>query len=79
MDRLSIQNFVVIDLYSGSYTKNYKGHEIFNLDRNPVTGKFYGYCPPKDGLNINKLGANSTASFIDGILVIYVCKTLVMR
>lgn len=74
MDRLSIQNFVVIDLYSGSYTKNYKGHEIFNLDRNPVTGKFYGYCPPKDGLNINKLGANSTASFIDGILVIYVCK-----
>ena len=74
MDRLNIGKFVIVDLYSGSYTKNKIGHEVFNLNRNSITGKFYGYCPPTDGLNIRKLGANNTDEFIDGVLVIYVCK-----
>lgn len=74
MDKLKIDKFVVVDLYSGSYTKKNKGHEIFNLVKNDVTDKYYGYCPPTDGLNIRELGANSADIFIDDILVVYVQK-----
>lgn len=66
--------FVVVDLFSGSYTNERRGHEFFNLKRNYVDNKYYGYCPPTDGLNISRLGASTTETYIDGILVVYVQK-----
>lgn len=65
---------VVVDLESGSYNKEKRGHELFNLNRNPVDGNFYGYCPPWDGINIREFGASRKDEYIDDILVIYVKK-----
>lgn len=66
--------FVVIDLGSGSYTIDSEGHEKYNESKNPITGKFYGYCPPLGNLNIKKLGAKSGENAVSGVTVIYVKK-----
>lgn len=67
------QKMMVVDLYSGSYTLNKKGHEYYNLIRNK-DGKYYGYCPPYDNPNINKLGANKEDKYVEGVLIIYTKK-----
>jgi 5-methylcytosine-specific restriction protein A len=68
------KKYILVDLYSGSYNKKYKGHELYNEQKNPVTGKFYGYLPPHDNPNIVKFGASRTDEFIDDILVVFVKK-----
>lgn len=74
-DVINDRPFIVIDLYSGSYTKSYTGHEKYNLDPNPIDGKYYGYCPPYDDIDIKKLGAKKGETFVEGITVVYVQKT----
>lgn len=65
---------VVCDLGTGGYLKDYIGHEIFNLDRNSITGKFYGHCPPWGNLEIGNFGASQHETCIDGVLVVYTTK-----
>jgi len=74
MNKLNAKKMIVVDLYSGSYNKENIGHELFNLDRNPVDGNFYGYCPPWDEVNISKFGAKYEDEYIDDILIVYVSK-----
>jgi len=60
---------------SGKYVQERTGHELFNLEKNPVDGRFYGYCPPRDNINIcANFGAKSRSGFVDDILVVYVTK-----
>lgn len=66
--------FVVIDLYSGSHTIKKKGHELFNLIPNPIDGRFYGYCPPMNRIDIGQLGAKRGAKAVHNVMVIYVQK-----
>lgn len=65
---------LIVDLNSGSYLNYRKGHETFNLERNPIDGRFYEYCPPNDRINISRLGAHKTDEFISGVTVIYTTK-----
>lgn len=74
MNQLNANRMVVVDLYAGSYNRENIGHEIFNLNRNPVDGHFYGYCPPWDGIAITKFGASNKDEYIDDVLVVYVTK-----
>lgn len=74
MDNLKDKSFVVVDLGSGSYLMENEGHEKFNEAPNPVTGKYYGYAPPKGKLNITKLGAKKNDTSVSGVMVIYVKK-----
>jgi len=74
MNKLNAIKMVIVDLYAGSYNQNNIGHELFNLNKNPVDDNFYGYCPPGDGIAINKLGAKNKDEFTDGILIVYVAK-----
>lgn len=66
--------FMVVDLNSGRYLHNKTGHEYFNLTPNEVDGRFYGYCPPWDETNINKLGAKQKDEFVEHVMVIYTVK-----
>ena len=66
--------YIVVDLESGSYWKNNTGHEVFNLEPNDVDGRFYGYLPPYDNPNIERLGASATDDYVDGVMVVYVKK-----
>lgn len=63
--------FVVVDLYSGSYCKNSDGLEKFNLEPNSVDGRYYGYMPPHDDVNLKKLGTNGKPN-AENVIVIYV-------
>ena len=74
MITLSTKPFIVIDLYSGKYTLTNKGHEVFNLTPNPVDGRYYGYCPARNNVNIQKLGAKRGAKSVSDVMVIYVAK-----
>lgn len=74
MEKINANKMLVVDLYSGRYTKKYIGHEKFNLERNTVDDNFYGYCPPWGNIAIDKLGAKSTAEYIDNVTVVYVRK-----
>lgn len=65
---------MVVDLFSGSYVNEYIGHEILNLERDKNDGRYYGYCPPLDNVNITSLGAPRNAEIIRGVTVIYVKK-----
>lgn len=71
---LSLKPFVIIDMMSGSYVLKKTGHECFNLDKNPVDGRYYGYCPPYGNIDITKLGAGKGDVSIDDVLVIYTKK-----
>lgn len=62
---------LIVDLNSGSYICTKKGHEEYNLKQNPTDGRFYGYCPPYDTINIRKLGANVHDESISGVIVVY--------
>ena len=70
------RRFMVIDLYSGSYTSSKTGHEVHNLIPNKIDGRYYGYCPPHDDTNIAKLGASKDDEYIEDVMVIYVQKSL---
>ena len=51
---------MLVDLFSGSYNEENIGHELLNDQKNPITGKYYGYLPPHDNPNILELGALSS-------------------
>lgn len=74
MKKLNADKMLVVDLYSGEYARKHIGHEALNLIENPVDGNFYGYCPPWDGVAIDKLGAKNNAEDIDNITIVYVRK-----
>ena len=65
---------MVVDLFSGSYTSEYIGHEVLNLEKNQKDGRYYGYCPPHDNIAITSLGASRKVETISGVTVIYVKK-----
>lgn len=71
---ISDRPMMVVDLFSGSYINEYIGHEILNLEKNKKDGRYYGYCPPNDKIDITKLGAPRKAETISGVTVIYVKK-----
>lgn len=66
--------FLVVDLNSGRYTIEQDGHELYNLEQNKIDNRYYGYCPPHDGVNIQKLGAKHGVQSIENVMVIYVRK-----
>ncbi|MDE7073609.1 MAG: hypothetical protein K2O69_00925, partial [Odoribacter sp.] len=66
---------LIVDLNSGRYLKAHPaGHEALNLERNPVDGRFYGYCPPNDRINITRLGAKKSDNSISGVTIVYTRK-----
>lgn len=65
---------MVVDLFSGSYVNEFIGHETLNLEKDKKDGRYYGYCPPKDNVDISSLGAPKRAESISGVTVIYVKK-----
>ncbi len=65
---LKEKSFLIIDLYSG---RDEIKCELFNLKINENDGKYYGYCPPGCGININKLGASKTDNQVNDVMVIY--------
>lgn len=65
---------MVVDLFSGSYINKYIGHEVLNLEKEKKDGRYYGYCPPTDNIDITSLGASRDAESISGVTVIYVTK-----
>ncbi|MDI9497102.1 MAG: hypothetical protein QM270_01280 [Bacillota bacterium] len=69
------KKYMLVDLFSGSYNEENIGYELLNDQKNPITGKYYGYLPPHDNPNILELGASSADGFIDDILVVFVRKT----
>jgi len=68
------KKFIVVDLNTGSFLDSKIGHEYFNLIPNKSDGRFYGYCPPVDNIDIRNLGASAKDKFIDDVMVIYVEK-----
>jgi len=75
MSKFNAKKMIVVDLDNGSYLEEQIGHEIFNLEKNPVDGKYYGYCPPWPNYGITIKNFDKTAeNFIDDILVVYVKK-----
>lgn len=72
--RLKEIPFLVVDLNSGRYVLEQNGHELYNLEQNKTDNRYYGYCPPHDGVNIQKLGAKKRVQRIDGVMVVYVRK-----
>ena len=76
MSKLSNKPFIVIDLGAGKYVQSKTGHEVFNLEENPTDGRYYGYCPDYDNIDIKNLGAKATDSFIENVIVIYTTKAL---
>lgn len=73
MGILSSKPFVVIDLGSGRYVQTKVGHEYYNLIENS-DGRYYGYCPPHDNVDISNLGAKSSDNSIEDVIVIYTNK-----
>lgn len=73
--KFSPEKMIIVDLYSGSYLVNNEGSEKFNLEKNLIDGKYYGYFPPYGNTPIQKrFGAKSKDESIDDILVVYVKK-----
>lgn len=75
MTDLRNKPFIVIDLYSGSYTNTRVGHEKFNFDRNASKEKYLGYCPPFNNIVIQRLGAKRNDTAVHNVMVIYVQKS----
>lgn len=73
-DNLENKPLIVIDLNSGGYIKTQVGHEIYNLEQNPVDGRYYGYCPPWDNVDIKQLGAQKNDNEVSDVVVVYVSK-----
>ncbi|MDE6440187.1 MAG: hypothetical protein K2K51_04125 [Bacteroidales bacterium] len=71
---ISQQPMLIVDLGSGRWLNHRTGHETYNLTPNSVDGRYYGYCPPDDRLDITKLGAKKSDESISGVLVVYAQK-----
>lgn len=73
----NLQNkpIIYVDMNSGRYWESNTGHEIFNLDKNSVDGRYYGYCPPYGNIDITNLGAHKSEESISGVIVVYTAKT----
>ena len=65
---------IYIDLFSGRWVKTKIGHECRNFEWNSVGQKYYGYCPPGKNIFIERLGAESTEDYADGVIVVYTQK-----
>lgn len=65
---------IYVDMYSGEYWKERTGHEILNLDKNSIDGRYYGYCPPHGNIDITKLGAQKGDESVSGVIVVYTAK-----
>ena len=74
LDLLPQKPILYVDLYAGAYCKTNIGHEYFNLDKNTVDGRYYGYCPPYGNIDITKLGANKQDESVSEVLVVYTTK-----
>lgn len=74
IDLIKNRQFMIVDLFSGSYNNNHLGHELFNEIPNVIDGRFYGYIPDYDNPNVDELGAKKDDEFVDDILVIFVRK-----
>ncbi len=64
---------MIVNLYSGSHKTKY---EKFNLIPNSIDGRFYGYCPWDDRVDLTRLGADKRADKVEGVTIIYTQKTL---
>lgn len=71
---IDINKMVVVALWIGKYNDERGGHELFNLTKNPIDGRFYGNCPETDNMPIQNFGAKSSDEYIDGITVVYATK-----
>ncbi len=74
MNTLESAPFLVIDMTSGLHARNKTVHEFYNLVRNDVDWRYYGYCPPLGNIDITRLGASPEDEYIDGVTVIYASK-----
>ena len=74
MNTLESAPFLVIDMTSGLHARNKTVHEFYNLVRNDVDWRYYGYCPPLGNIDITRLGAAPEDEYIDGVTVIYASK-----
>ena len=74
MNTLESAPLLVIDLASGLHARNKTVHEFYNLVRNDVDWRYYGYCPPLGNIDITRLGAAPEDEFIDGVTVVYCSK-----
>lgn len=74
MNTLDSAPFLVIDMASGLHARNKTVHEFYNLVRNDVDWRYYGYCPPLGNIDITRLGAAPEDEFIDGVTVVYCSK-----
>jgi len=75
MQTLTSIPYIIIDLYSGGYTVDRIGHELYNIVPNPIDHRYYGYCPPYNNVNIRALGAGKSDTSVENVMVIYVTKT----
>jgi len=71
---IDINKMAVVLLWAGGYVKKRIGHELFNLTKNPIDGRFYGNCPETNNMPIHRFGAKNADKSIDGILVVYAQK-----
>lgn len=54
----------------GSYVEKYGyGHEIYNFKK--IKGKVYGYAQPGGSNNLERLGAQEDADYLEGVLTIF--------
>ena len=74
MNTLEEAPLIVIDLTSGLHARNKTVHEFYNLVRNDVDWRYYGYCPPLGNIDITRLGAALEDEYIDGVTVVYARK-----
>ena len=74
MNTLEEAPLIVIDLTSGLHARNKTVHEFYNLVRNDVDWRYYGYCPPLGNIDISRLGAQPGDEYIDGVTVVYARK-----
>lgn len=72
---MNIKDVLIVDLNSGSYVRDKVGHEIFNFDRNKITGKYYGYVPPYSTVEISNFTAyTKKCEYVENILIVYTTK-----
>jgi hypothetical protein len=90
MDRMIFINITWMSSYAGlegahtssssghGYVKRHGyGHEMFNFK--PLKGKVYGTAPfPRGVVKIEKLGAEKGAESVDGVLVVWVAKSVIV-
>jgi hypothetical protein len=74
MKTLEDAPLIVIDMTSGLHARNKTVHEFYNLVRNDVDWRYYGYCPPQGNIDITRLGAGPEDEYIDGVTVVYARK-----